>query len=329
MRAIHVDHVGGPERLVLQEVAQPQLTSAPDREGDGEVVVGVHLAGVNYIDVYHRTGRYPLPTPFTPGVEGVGVIRACSPTAGERGLAVVQRVGWVMTPGSYAEAALVPASKVIPLPDDIDDEAAVALLVQGLTAHYLAVDTYRLAPGEIAVVHAGAGGVGWLLIQLATALGAVVIATGSTPEKCRLCRAAGAQVAVGYDDVGGAVDEVTDGVGAHVVYDGVGAATFPESLRLLRRRGTLVVYGAASGPVPPFDLGALMPGSPYLTRPSLADYIVADDLQQRARAVFTAYRARQLRPQAPTRYPLADAARAHRDLESRATSGKLVLTVTA
>lgn len=311
----------------MRQMPEPRLgTSASDREGDGEVVVAVHLAGVNFIDVYHRTGRYPLPVPFTPGVEGVGVVRARWPAPAERGLAIGQRVGWVMAPGSYAEAARVPESRIVPLPDDVDDESAVALLVQGLTAHYLAVDTYPLVPGDIAVVHAGAGGVGWLLTQLATALGATVIATASTPEKRLLCREAGARVAVGYDEVGDAVNELSGGAGAHVVYDGVGAATFHTSLGLLRRRGTLAVFGAASGPVPPFDLGVLMPGSRYVTRPSLADYVVGDELQQRAHAVFTAYRRGHLRPQAATRYPLAEAAHAHRDLEARATTGKLLLT---
>lgn len=324
MKAIRVNQPGDAGQLQLADVAEPAVA---DGTGEPTAIVEVTLAGVNFIDVYHRTGRYPLPVPFTPGVEGVGTVR-WRPESAADDLRVGQRVGWVLTPGSYAEVAAVPVSRLVPLPDGVDDDIACALLVQGLTAHYLAVDTYPVAPGDIVVVHAGAGGVGWLLTQFTTALGARVIATASTPAKRELCRVAGAEVAVDYDEVLAAVADISAGAGAHVVYDGVGAATFTTSLRLLRRRGMLAVYGAASGPVPPFDLTALMPGSPFLTRPSLADYAVtAAEVRGRAAAVLAAHLAGDLCPATPTRYPLADAMRVHEDLEARRTTGKVVLEV--
>ena len=279
MRAIQITQPGGPEVLTISEIERPSA-------GAHQAVVDISLAGVNFIDVYHRIGRYPKPLPFVPGAEGVGVISELCPDA-PSDLRKGDRVGWVMSTGGYAEAVALTADTLIPLPDDISDEDALALLLQGMTTHYLAHDSYAIQPGDVAVVHSAAGGVGLLLTRYVKSLGGIVVATASTPEKRALAIAAGADVAVPYEGFRDQVMEVSQGIGAHVVYDGVGKDTFDESLASLRRRGTMVLYGAASGPVPAFEPTKLAAGSIFFTRPSLGDFVANRlDLIWRATEVF-------------------------------------------
>ena len=282
---------------------------------------------MNFIDVYHRIGRYPKPLPFVPGAEGVGVISELCPDA-PSDLRKGDRVGWVMSTGGYAEAVALTADTLIPLPDDISDEDALALLLQGMTTHYLAHDSYAIHPGDVAVVHSAAGGVGLLLTRYVKSLGGIVVATASTPEKRALAIAAGADVAVPYEGFRDQVMEVSQGIGAHVVYDGVGKDTFDESLASLRRRGTMVLYGAASGPVPAFEPTKLAAGSIFFTRPSLGDFVANRlDLIWRANEVFAAFRRGDMQVAIGGRYPLSDAGQAHIDLEGRKTTGKLVIEI--
>lgn len=320
MKAIRVSETGGPEVLRLEEVPDPE-------PGPGEARVRVERAGVNYVDTYHRTGLYAKPLPFTVGVEGAGVVDTVGPDVD--GLAVGDRVAWCMHPGSYAEAAVVPAWKLVPIPDDVSTETAAALMVQGMTAHYLVHGTYPLGPDDVAVVHAAAGGVGLLLVQLAKAAGATVIGTCSTEEKAARVLDRGADHVIRYTETPfePEVRRLTDGAGATVVYDSVGQATFRDSLKALRPRGMLVLYGQASGPVEPFDPRDLAGGgSLYLTRPSLADYMRdGEELVERADAVLSAAGRGELLVRIDRVLPLAEAAEAHRLLESRATSGKLLL----
>jgi NADPH2:quinone reductase len=318
MRAVRVERFGGPEVLVVGEVEPP-------RPGPGEVVVDVSASGVNFTDVYHRTGLYPNPLPFTPGSEGAGTVAAVGPDVTE--VRVGDRVGWVQVIGSYAEQAVVPADRLIPLPDDVDDETAAAALLQGLTAQYLVRSTYPVRPGDDVLVHAAAGGMGLLLTQLVKHLGGRVLGTASTPAKAQLARDAGADVVVGYDDVPEAVREFTAGEGVAVAYDGVGASTFEASLASLRPRGYLVSYGNASGPVPPVaPLRLNQAGSVFLTRPTLTHHIVTrDELMQRSEEVLGWLRDGTLTVRVTGRYPLAEARRAHEDLEGRRTTGKLIL----
>ncbi|MBI4514185.1 MAG: quinone oxidoreductase [Gemmatimonadetes bacterium] len=320
MKAIRVHAYGGPEVLSREDIPTP----AP---GDGEVLVRIEAAGVNFIDVYHRTGLYPLSLPFTPGVEAAGVVETVA-----SGLAQVRegdRVAYVMQPGAYAEHAVVPAWKLVPIPDSLDTRSAAAALLQGLTAHYLTHSTYSLRQGETALVHAAAGGVGLLLVQLAKRLGATVIGTVSTEEKARLAQEAGADHAILYTetDFEGEVKRITGGRGVDVVYDSVGAASFERSLNCLRPRGALVLFGQSSGPVPPLELGRLASkGSLFITRPALAHY-VADraELLQRAEDLFDWIVSGELGLRIHKTYPLEAAAEAHRDLEGRKTAGKLLL----
>jgi NADPH2:quinone reductase len=318
MRAVQVERTGGPEVLVVREVDDP-------KPGPGEAVVDVAASGVNFIDVYHRTGLYPVPLPFTPGTEGAGTVVAVGDGVGQ--VRPGDRVGWVNIVGTYAEQAVVPADRLIPLPDGIDVETAASSLLQGMTAQYLVRSTYQVRPGDDALVHAAAGGMGQLLTQLIRHLGGRVVATTSTPEKAELARAAGADVVVGYDEVVDAVRGFTDGDGVCVAYDGVGANTFEASLASLAPRGYFVSYGSSSGPVPPVDpLRLSRAGSLFFTRPTLAHYIAArDEMLQRADEVFGWIAAGVLRVAVTERYPLAEVGRAQADLEGRRSTGKLLI----
>ncbi|HEY2224697.1 quinone oxidoreductase [Actinomycetospora sp.] len=318
MRAVRVEVHGGPEVLVPAEMAAPE-------PGEGEVLVDVAAAGVNYIDTYVRSGIYPATLPTVPGVEGAGTVRAVG--AGVTDLAVGDRVAFADGPGTYAQQAVIPAARVVPVPEELATELAAAALLQGMTAHYLVHDTHPVAPGDAVLVHAGAGGMGLLLCRMASALGATVIATTSTEAKGELAREAGAHHVLRYEGFADRVRELTGGRGVAVVYDGVGATTFDGSLASLRVRGVLALYGAASGPVPPIDPQRLNSGgSIYLTRPSLGWHVMTTgSLRERAAAVFGMVTAGALPIRVGARYALDDAAQAHRDLEGRATTGKLLL----
>jgi NADPH2:quinone reductase len=319
VRAVRLEAHGGPEVLVAAEVPDPE-------PGPGEVLVALAAAGVNYIDTYMRSGLYSTPLPLVPGVEGAGTVRAVGP--GVDTVAVGDRVAFSDAVGSYAELIVVPAEKLVAVPEGTDLETAATVLLQGMTAHYLVHDTHPVAPGDAVLVHAGAGGMGLLLCQMARAAGATVIATTSSEEKDALAREAGAHETLRYgSDLADRVRALTDGEGVAVVYDGVGATTFDASLASLRVRGVLALYGAASGPVPPVDPQRLNSGgSLYLTRPSLHWHVrTPAELAARADAVFSAVAAGDLRVRIGGRYALDDAASAHRDLESRRTTGKLLL----
>ncbi len=318
MRAVQVSANGGPEVLELVELDDPVA-------GPGEVVVQVAASGVNFMDTYQRGGMYRIPLPAVLGSEGAGRVLAVG--EGVTDVAVGDRVAWQGVPGSYAEQVKVPAERAVPVPDGVPDEVAAALLLQGMTAHYLCRSTYAVQDGDTVVVHAGAGGVGLLLTQLVRGLGGHVVSTVSTPEKAELARSAGAEHVTGYDDLLDTVRDATGGAGVPVVYDGVGAATFETSLQVLRRRGLLALFGASSGPVPPFDLQRLNPaGSLYVTRPTLADYVATrEELLWRSGELFDAVLAGRLRVRIGATYPLAQVRTAHEDLEGRRTTGKVLL----
>ncbi|MEU8802652.1 quinone oxidoreductase [Spirillospora sp. NPDC048819] len=318
MRAIVITENGGPEVLVAGERPDP-------RPGPGEVLIEVAAAGVNFIDVYFRTGAYPQSLPYTPGVEAAGTVAAAGDGVTE--FAVGDRVAWANVQGGYAAKAVVPADKVVPVPAGVELEDAAASLLQGMTAHYLTRSTYPVQAGDTVLVHAAAGGMGLLLTQAAKALGATVIGTASTLEKERLAKDAGADVTMGYDKFPEKVRELTGGEGVAAVYDGVGAPTFDGSLASLRRRGVLALYGAAGGKVPPFDPQRLnAAGSVYLTRPSLAHFTeVREELLERAAAVYGWVESGAVRVHVGHRYDLAEAGSAHADLEARRSTGKLLL----
>jgi len=320
MNAIRVHEVGGPEVLRLEEIPVPE-------PGDGEARVRITACGVNFIDVYIRTGAYPATPPFTPGFEAAGVVDAVG--AGVSGLSVGDRVAYAMHPGAYAEFAVVPAAKLVPVPEGVDLRVAAALMLQGMTAHYLSQGTFPLEPGHVALVHAGAGGVGLLLIQLAKARGATVFATVSTEEKAELARGAGADEVILYmsTDFGEEVSRLTGGDGVHVVYDSVGKDTFDRSLECLRPRGTMVLYGQSSGAVPPVDPQRLNSGgSLFLTRPTLGHYIASvEELRARAADLFRRVRADELQVRIGETHPLRDAGVAHERLTGRRTTGKILL----
>ncbi|MES9601605.1 zinc-binding dehydrogenase [Actinomadura sp. NPDC000929] len=318
MRAIVITRTGGPEVLEASERPDPV-------PGPGEVLIDVAAAGVNFIDVYYRTGAYPQETPYTPGVEAAGTVAAVG--EGVREFSAGDRVAWANVQGGYAEKAVVPADKVVPVPGGVGLEDAAASLLQGMTAHYLTRSTYPVREGDTVLVHAGAGGMGLLLTQAAVSLGARVIATASTPEKESLAKDAGADATMGYDGFPERVRELTGGEGVAVVYDGVGAPTFDGSLESLRRRGTLALYGAAGGPVPPFDPQRLnRAGSVFLTRPSLAHYVEERaELLERAADVYAWVESGAVKVHIGRRYDLAEAAAAHADLEARRSTGKLLL----
>jgi NADPH:quinone reductase len=309
MRAVRISEHGGPDVLELVDVGAPEPRP-------GQLLVDVAAVGVNYRDVYEREGSYGGDLPAIVGVEGAGSVAATG-----------ERVAWVSAPGSYAEQVAVDAERAVPIPEGISDEVAAASLLQGITAHYLSTSTHDVQPGDNVLVHAAAGGVGGLLTQIATIRGARVIATTSSEEKAQLAHEAGAAEVIGYEGFADRVRELTDGSGVDVVYDGVGASTFDESLAALRPRGDLVLYGAASGRVPPFDPMRLEEGgSLYLTRPSIRHHTATrDELLARAGEVFGWIAESELQIRIGGRYPLEDARRAHEDLEARRTSGKLLL----
>jgi NADPH2:quinone reductase len=320
MKAIRAAYTGEPDVMKLEELPTP----AP---GANELLVRVEAAGVNFIDIYHRTGMYKLPLPLSLGLEGAGIIETVG--EGVRGFAPGDRVAWCAAPGSYATHVRVPAEKAVPVPSSVDARTAAAMLLQGLTAHYLCQSTYPLKPGDTCVVHAGAGGVGLLLTQMAKLAGARVIATVSTEEKAALSRGAGADEVVLYtrDDFVAAAKAATGGRGVQVVYDAVGQTTFDASLRALAPRGYMVLYGASSGAVPPLDPQRLAAGgSLFLTRPTLVHYtLTRDELLGRARQIIGWIEQGALKVRIGATFPLAEAAAAHAALASRAPTGKVLL----
>jgi NADPH2:quinone reductase len=328
MKAIQIERFGGPDELRLVDAARPEPKP-------GEALIRVTCAGVNYIDVYMRDGSYRrshtyvTDLPFTIGMEGAG--RVVATGAGVANLAAGDRVAWCIVRGAYAEYAAVPAWKLVKVPDDVPFPVATALMLQGFTAHYLTHSAFRLGPGQTCLVHAAAGGVGQLLVQLAKHAGATVIGTVGSPEKAALAKARGLDHAILYreTDFREAVMALTGGQGVDVVYDSVGKDTVPKSIRSLKRRGVCVNFGASSGqadPIVPLDLAEA--GSVFFTRPHLADYIAtADEIRTRADDLFAAYRSGALAVTIDRTLPLAAAADAHRIIEGRGTTGKLLLTV--
>ena len=321
MRAVVIHETGGPEVLMAQDLPTPD-------PGPGELRVDVAAAGVNFIDVYYRTGAYPLPTPFVAGSEGAGVVGAVG--SGVTSFQKGDHVAWAMVLGAgYAEQVIVPAARAVPVPAGIDDETAGAVLLQGLTAQYLTRSTYPARPGETALVHAAAGGVGLLLTQVLATRGVHVIATTSTASKAALALEAGAAEVIRYDrdDVAAEVSRLTNGRGVDVVYDGVGRATFDGSIDSLRPRGMFVSYGSASGKVPPVDPGLLQSkGSLFFTRPTLGHYVAApEELLERSRELFGWVASGELSVRIGARYALDQAGQAHEDLENRRTTGKSLI----
>jgi NADPH2:quinone reductase len=320
MKAIQVKQPGGPEAMEVVELPVPQPKA-------NEAVVKLAATGVNFIDCYFREGRYKAPLPITLGQEGAGVVTAVG--ADVKSVRVGDRVAWTAVHGSYAEYAAVPADKLVPIPQGVSDHEAASVMLQGMTAHYLSHDTYPLKRGETALVHAAAGGVGLLLTQMAHNIGARVIATVSTEEKAKLAREAGADDVILYTqaDFETETKRITGGKGVDVVYDSVGKTTFDKGLNILRPRGMMVLFGGSSGAVPPFDLVVLsQKGSLYVTRPTLFQYIATrEELVARSGAVFGMMAAGKLKLRIEHTYPLAEAERAHRDLEGRKTTGKLLL----
>ncbi len=320
MKVVRVHKYGGPEVLTLEEIPVPEPKA-------GEARVKIAAIGVNYIDIYQRTGLYPLQTPFTLGMEGAGVVDAIGEGVTE--VKKGDRVAYAMILGSYAEYAIVPASKLAPLPSNLDAKSGAALMLQGMTAHYLAHSTCPLTKDDTALIHAAAGGVGLLLVQIAKQRGALVIGTVSTEAKAQLASDAGADHVILYTqtDFLAEVKRITDGKGVHVVYDSVGQTTFDKGLDCLRPRGTMVLFGQSSGPVAPFDPGKLAAkGSLFLTRPTLAHYTLARaELLQRAGDLFNWTASGELKLRIEKTFPLAEAAEAHRQLAGRQTTGKLIL----
>ena len=318
MQAIQVSQTGGPEVLVPVDLPAPKPKA-------NEALVQIKAAGVNFIDVYFREGRYPTPVPFVNGQEGAGVVTEVGSEVTT--LKPGDRVAYTSALGSYAEYAAVPASRLVKIPDELDFEQAAAAMLQGMTAHYLLHSSYPLKKDETALIHAAAGGVGLLLVQMAKKIGARVIATAGTQEKAQLAREAGADECIVYTEADFETEtrRLTDGV--HVVYDGVGKATFDKDLNVLRPRGYLVLFGGSSGAVPPFDLIKLsQKGSLFITRPTLAHYtLTREELEWRAHDVLQSIARGDLKLRIHKVYPLAEAAQAHRDLEGRKTTGKLLL----
>ena len=323
MKAIRIHKHGGPEVMILEEAPLP-------KPGPGEATVEVYVSGVNFVDTYYRAGLYKPPTlPFSPGSEAAGIISAVG--EGVEDVRIGDRVAYAMSLGSYAEFAAVPAWKLARLPDSMDFETGAAIMLQGMTAHYLCYSTFLLKSGDTALVHAGAGGVGQLLIQIAHRIGARVLATAGTPEKAELARLAGADDTIVYatQDFEGEVKRLTGGRGVDVVYDGIGAATWEKSLNCLKPRGYLVLYGQASGPTPPVDPLLLMgKGSLFLTRPTLHHYAASrQEIQWRADDLFAWLSSGVLKLRCDFTFPMRDAAKAHTELEGRRTTGKVLLKV--
>ncbi|MFY9618564.1 MAG: quinone oxidoreductase [Pyrinomonadaceae bacterium] len=320
MKAIQVTQTGGPEVLTLADLPAPSPKA-------NEALIEIKAIGINFIDVYLREGRYPSPLPFIAGQEAAGVVAEVG--AEVTTLQPGDRVAYCGVPGSYGEYASVPAERLVKVPAELDFDTAAAAMLQGMTAHYLCRSTYPIKADETALIHAAAGGVGQLLVQMCKRLGARVIATAGNEEKADLARAAGADECIVYtkSDFESETRRLTDGLGVHVVYDGVGQATFDRDLNVLRPRGYLVLFGGASGAVPPFDLIKLsQKGSLFITRPTLAHYTATrEELEWRAGDVLQMLVNDELKIQVHHRYPLAEAQQAHRDLEGRKTTGKLLL----
>lgn len=320
MKAIRIAVAGGSDVMKLEEVPTPT-------PGKGQLLVKLDAAGLNYIDTYQRSGLYPMPMPYTPGSEGAGTVEALG--EGVTGFAKGDKVAWTGLIGSYAEYHVIPADRAVKVPQGMDTRMAAAIMLQGMTAHYLCHDTFPLKPGDWCLVHAGAGGVGLLLIQMAKMRGATVISTVSTEEKAKLAREAGSDHVILYTKQD-FVQESLKLAGARkldVVYDSVGKDTFEKGLDLLRPRGMMVLYGQSSGPVPPFNLGLLaQKGSLFLTRPTLMSYIItSQELQDRATAVMNMVLSGKLKVRIGAEFPLAKAKEAHDALEGRKTTGKVLL----
>ncbi len=320
MKAIQITENGGAEVLKSAEIPQPIA-------GAGEALVRIAACGVNFIDVYFREGRYPAKLPLIPGQEAAGTV--VSVGEGVTRVKAGDRVAWCSMPGTYAEFAVAPAERLVALPEGVSFKQAAAAMLQGMTAHYLSHSSYAIQPGNTVLIHAGAGGVGLLLTQMAKMLGAQVLTTVSTEEKAALSREAGADEVILYtqQDFATEVKRLTGGKGVAAVYDSVGKTTFEKSLECLRRRGIVVLFGGSSGAVPPFDLIRLSTmGSLFVTRPNLKDYTVTrDELEARAGDVLRWVATGELKLRIEHTYPLAQAAEAHRDLEGRRTTGKVLL----
>jgi NADPH2:quinone reductase len=321
MKAIQVERVGGPDVLQVANLPVPK----PKKN---EAVVKISAAGVNFIDAYQREGRYKVPLPFIPGQEGAGEVTEVGSEVKE--VKMGDRVAWTGIQGSYAEYVAAPSDRLVPIPAGVSDQQAAAAMLQGMTAHYLSHDTFPLQKGETALIHAAAGGVGLLLVQMAHNIGARVIGTVSTEEKAKVALATGADEVILYSQVDFEIEtkRLTGGKGVHVVYDGVGKATFEKGLNVLQPRGYMVLFGGSSGPVGPLDPFVLSTkGSLFLTRPTLVHFIVTkEELRARAEAVFAMIAAGKLRLRIEHTYKLEEAAKAHRELEARKTTGKLLLT---
>jgi NADPH2:quinone reductase len=320
MKAIQVSQVGGPEVMELVDIPVPQPKAS-------DAVVKLAASGVNFIDVYFREGRYKAQLPLIPGQEGAGTVTAVGTDV--KSVKVGDRVAWTSVLGSYAEYAAIPADRLVAIPQGVSDEAAASVMLQGTTAHYLSHTTYPLKKGETALIHAAAGGVGLLLVQMAHDIGVRVIATVSTEEKAKLARDAGADEVILYtqSDFEAETKRLTGGKGVDVVYDSVGKTTFEQGLNVLRPRGMMVLFGGSSGAAPAIDpIILLQKGSLFLTRPSLGNYIATrDELLQHSSAVFGMIANGKLKLRSEHKYPLSEAQRAHRELEGRKTTGKLLL----
>ena len=321
MRAIQINRTGGPEVLELKDLPTPTPAA-------GQALIRIEASGVNFIDIYFREGRYPSPLPFIPGQEAAGIIEALGPDQPSP-FKVGDRVAWCSVPGTYAEYSVAPTGRLVRVPDGVSSQQAAAALLQGMTAHYLAFSAYTIQPGDSVLIHAGAGGVGLLLIQIAKRLGARVFTTVSTDDKAALAREAGADEVILYtrEDFPTRVRELTQGKGLSVVYDSVGKTTFEGSLASIHPRGMLVLFGGSSGAVPPFDLIKLSTlGSLFITRPRLQDYTATrEELDRRSSDIFGWIADGSLKVRIGQTYPLPEAAQAHRDLEGRKTTGKVLL----
>ena len=320
MKIIYVKEPGGPEKMEVAEAPKPQ-------PGPGQALVRIGAIGVNFIDVYFRMGRYKADLPIVLGNEGAGTVESIG--AGVTGVAPGDRVAWAMHRGSYAEYATVPDAMLVKIPPHVSFETAAAAMLQGMTAHYLTHSTFALKSGDTCLVHAAAGGAGSLVVQMAKMLGARVFGTVSTEEKARIAREAGADETILYtqQDFEAEVKRATGGRGVDVVYDSVGKTTFEKSLNCLRPRGLLALFGQSSGPVEAFDVLLLMKGSFYITRPTLAHHVGADEMARSTRDIFQWIKDGKLKLKIGGRYKLADAAQAQRDLEDRKSIGKLVLEI--
>ena len=320
MLAIQVDQPGGPEVLKVADLPVPIC-------GPDQLIVELAFSGVNFIDIYQRQGIYPMPSPYVPGLEGSGVVTVVGSAV--KGFSVGDKVAWPSSLGSYSQNHAVNAVSVVKVPEGVSLDVSCAAMLQGMTAHYLIASLYEIKPGDTALVHAAAGGVGQLLCQMISNRGATVIGTASTSEKAEIARMAGATHVIRYDteDVAAKAKELTNGIGVDVVYDGVGQATFEGSLTSLKRRGMMALFGGASGMVPAFDLQALSRmGSLFVTRPTLADYIAGPgEMQWRADEIFAEHLAGKLNFAIGKTYALQDAKDAHTELAARKTTGKLLL----